>query len=152
MTLAKNRVHQGDCVDLLNKVAPESIDLVFADPPFNIGYEYDVYDDAKEADDYLSWCGQWIGGVHRALKPNGTFWLAIGDEYAAELKIESQKLGFHCRSWVILVLHLWGELRERIQPFAYPLVSLHQGPQDVHLQSNEPPNSREVGTAIGLCR
>ncbi len=40
-------------------------------------------------------------GVYRALKPNGTFWLAIGDEYAAELKIEAQKAGFHCRSWVI---------------------------------------------------
>ena len=39
--------------------------------------------------------------VHRVLKPNGTFWLAIGDEYAAELKVEAQKLGFHCRSWVI---------------------------------------------------
>ena len=35
------------------------------------------------------------------LKPDGTFWLAIGDEYAAELKVLSQQLGFHCRSWVI---------------------------------------------------
>jgi site-specific DNA-methyltransferase (adenine-specific) len=35
------------------------------------------------------------------LKPNGTFWLAIGDDYAAELKVLSQDLGFHCRSWVI---------------------------------------------------
>ena len=101
MTLAKNRVHQGDCVDLLGKLDPDSIDLVFADPPFNIGYEYDVYDDAKHSDDYLRWCRQWISGVHRVLKSNGTFWLAIGDEYAAELKIEAQKAGFHCRSWVI---------------------------------------------------
>ena len=36
------------------------------------------------------------------LKPNGTFWLAIGDDYAAELKLVFQKeLGFTCRSWVI---------------------------------------------------
>ncbi len=101
MPLAKNEIHQGDCVKLLGDVAAESIDLVFADPPFNIGYEYDVYDDAKEAADYLAWCRQWIVGVHRVLKPSGTFWLAIGDEYAAELKIESQRAGFHCRSWVI---------------------------------------------------
>lgn len=101
MALAKNSVHQGDCVQLLGKIDSGSIDLVFADPPFNIGYEYDVYDDRKQAEDYLSWCRQWIEGVHRVLKPNGTFWLAIGDEYAAELKIESQKAGFHCRSWVI---------------------------------------------------
>jgi site-specific DNA-methyltransferase (adenine-specific) len=101
MALTKNRIHQGDCVQLLGKVAAESVDLVFADPPFNIGYEYDEYDDARTTSDYLQWCQQWMAGVHRVLKPNGTFWLAIGDEYAAELKIEAQKLGFHCRSWVI---------------------------------------------------
>ncbi|MEM9644960.1 MAG: DNA methyltransferase, partial [Planctomycetota bacterium] len=39
--------------------------------------------------------------VHRVLKPSGAFWLAIGDEYAAELKVEAQKIGFHARSWVI---------------------------------------------------
>lgn len=107
MTLQKNKIHQGDCVKQLAKLDAGSVDLVFADPPFNIGYDYDVYDDAQNAQDYLDWCGQWIQGVHRALKPDGTFWLAIGDEYAAELKIESQKAGFHCRSWGDLVLHLW---------------------------------------------
>lgn len=101
MTLSKNEIHQGDCVELLGKLDAETVDLVFADPPFNIGYEYDVYDDVKESEDYLQWSRQWIDGVYRALKPNGTFWLAIGDEYAAELKIEAQKAGFHCRSWVI---------------------------------------------------
>ncbi len=37
----------------------------------------------------------------RVLKPTGTFWLAIGDDYAAELKIMFQRLGLTCRSWVI---------------------------------------------------
>ena len=101
MALKKNKIHQGDCIKSLAKLDEGSIDLVFADPPFNIGYEYDVYDDKQSADDYLGWCDEWIKGVHRALKPDGTFWLAIGDEYAAELKIASQKAGFHCRSWVI---------------------------------------------------
>lgn len=101
MSLQKNRIYQGDCVELLNQADERSVDLVFADPPFNIGYAYDVYDDEKHAHDYLSWCGQWIKGVRRVLKSNGTFWLAIGDEYAAELKIEAQNAGFHCRSWVV---------------------------------------------------
>lgn len=101
MSLARNQVYQGDCVRLLEQADAGSVDLVFADPPFNIGYEYDVYDDLKSGDDYLEWCRKWIQGVHRVLKPDGTFWLAIGDEYAAELKIESQRAGFYCRSWVI---------------------------------------------------
>jgi DNA modification methylase len=99
--LKQNEIHQGDCVQLLQKLEPGSVDLVFADPPFNIGYEYDVYDDRQASSDFLKWCRQWIEGVYQALKPDGTFWLAIGDEYAAELKIESQNAGFTCRSWVI---------------------------------------------------
>jgi site-specific DNA-methyltransferase (adenine-specific) len=102
MGMAVDRIRQGDCIKGMSKLEAGSVDLVFADPPFNIGYEYDVYDDMREADEYLDWCREWISGVKRVLKPDGTFWLAIGDEFAAELKVLcTRKLGFHCRSWVI---------------------------------------------------
>lgn len=96
-----NQIHHGDCIVGMNAMPEGSVDLAFADPPFNIGYDYDVYDDARARHEYLDWSRAWIGTVHRALKPDGTFWLAIGDEYAAELKLISQEVGFHCRSWVI---------------------------------------------------
>lgn len=100
-SLLVNRIHQGDCVAGLASLPAGSVDLVFADPPFNIGYKYDVYQDRREAEHYLDWSKEWIAGVHRVLKPDGSFWLAIGDDYAAELKVLSQQLGFHSRSWVI---------------------------------------------------
>jgi site-specific DNA-methyltransferase (adenine-specific) len=100
--LKPGKIHQGDCVEKLQQIEPGSIDLAFADPPFNIGYKYDVYEDRRQAEEYLDWCRQWMSGVVRALKPTGTFWLAIGDEFAAELKVIAQKdLGMSCRSWVI---------------------------------------------------
>jgi len=93
---------QGDCIAGLNALPEGSVDLAFADPPFNIGYEYDVYHDRKAADDYLEWSRRWLSAVVRVLKPNGTFWLAIGDEFAAELKmIAHRELGLSFRSWVI---------------------------------------------------
>ncbi len=101
MTLQPNRIYQGNCIEKLRQLESGSVDLVFADPPFNIGYSYDVYDDQRTTTDYLEFCEAWIREVHTALKPNGTFWLAIGDEYAAELKVLAQQLGFHTRSWVI---------------------------------------------------
>lgn len=102
MTLKSGKIHQGDCLELMQQIEAGSIDLVFADPPFNIGYEYDQYDDRQNDERYLDWCRAWIGEVHRVLKPTGTFWLAIGDEYAAELKVAAQrKTGFNTRSWVI---------------------------------------------------
>jgi len=86
----------------LKEIEPGSIDLVFADPPFNIGYEYDIYNDRRSRDEYLAWSRAWISGVSAALKPTGTFWLAIGDEYAAHLKVIAEdNVGFTCRSWVI---------------------------------------------------
>jgi len=95
------KIHQGDCIKGLKKVPDGTVDLAFADPPFNIGFEYDEYDDRLGDNQYLAWSRDWMSEIHRVLKKDGTFWLAIGDEYAAELKIEAKKLGFHCRSWVI---------------------------------------------------
>lgn len=96
-----DQILNSDCVSSLRELPEGYVDLTFADPPFNIGYDYDVYHDRKERDVYLDWSREWIGAVHRVLKPTGTFWLAIGDEYAAELKLISQDIGFHCRSWVV---------------------------------------------------
>ena len=102
MTVKSGKIYQSDCVELMRKIDAGSVDLVFADPPFNIGYEYDEYDDRQEDQKYLDWCKEWIGEVHRVLKDDGTFWLAIGDEYAAEMKVAAQReIGFHTRSWVI---------------------------------------------------
>jgi site-specific DNA-methyltransferase (adenine-specific) len=97
-----NQLYQGDCVAGLSQLEEESVDLAFADPPFNIGYDYDVYNDKSNTELYLDWTRKWGQAVHRVLKPTGTFWLAIGDEYAAELKLIFQnELKFTCRSWVI---------------------------------------------------
>lgn len=95
------KIHQGDCIAGLKKVPDSAVDLVFADPPFNIGYKYDEYKDQLESEHYLEWSSQWMSQVHRVLKDDGAFWLAIGDDYAAELKIEAKKLGFHTRNWVV---------------------------------------------------
>ena len=102
MTLTASRVYQRDCLNGLARLAPASVDLAFADPPFNIGYDYDEYDDRRDAAACLDWSRQWMAAVKRVLKPAGAFWLAIGDEYAAELKlIATGELELTCRSWVI---------------------------------------------------
>jgi site-specific DNA-methyltransferase (adenine-specific) len=101
-SLETGRIHQGDCIESMRRIAPGTIDLVFADPPFNIGYEYDAYHDRQDPDEYVDWSRAWITEVHRVLKPGGTFWLAIGDEFAAELKVAAEhQVGFLARSWVV---------------------------------------------------
>jgi site-specific DNA-methyltransferase (adenine-specific) len=100
--LRLNRLENCDCIAGLKRLDAGVVDLAFADPPFNIGYEYDTYEDSLESERYLDWSRQWTAEVVRVLKPHGTFWLAIGDDYAAELKVMlGREHGLFCRSWVI---------------------------------------------------
>ncbi|WP_459555134.1 DNA-methyltransferase [Lacunimicrobium album] len=98
----RNTILNGDCISLMKSLPDGCVDLAFADPPFNIGYDYDVYDDRRSFEDYMAFSRDWMGQVHRILKPSGSFWLAIGDDFAAELKVlANREIGFHMRSWVI---------------------------------------------------
>lgn len=91
-----------DCIKGMQHLEAERVDLVFADPPFNIGFDYGgEYDDNLNSAEYSGWSRQWLSEVYRLLKPTGTFWLAIGDEWVADLRIAAREIGFHLRSWVV---------------------------------------------------
>jgi len=96
-----DRIFHGDCLEVLNKLPAECIDLVFADPPFNINYAYDFYRDDLQADQYVAFSRAWMQACMRALKPTGSFYIAIGDEYAAEIRKLIDELGGHFRNWII---------------------------------------------------
>jgi len=96
-----NELLVGDCVEQLNGLPAGSVDLVFADPPFNIGYEYDVYDDRRAKAEYLDWAGVWLAAANRVLKPTGSLFLAIGDEFVAEHKVRLDGLGLTLRNWIV---------------------------------------------------
>ncbi|HWG45715.1 MAG TPA: site-specific DNA-methyltransferase [Gemmataceae bacterium] len=96
-----DQILTGDCLRHLGELPEASVDLAFADPPFNIGYEYDVYNDRQTRDEYLDWTARWLAAVRRVLKPDGSFYVAIGDEYVAELKVRLDALGFVMRNWIV---------------------------------------------------
>jgi DNA modification methylase len=96
-----NELWTGDCLELLRKLPAGSVDLAFADPPFNIGYSYDRYDDRREKADYLEWTDRWLAATTRVLSPRGSFFVAIGDEYVAELKVRLDALGLTMRNWIV---------------------------------------------------
>jgi len=97
----RNNIIHGDCVEILRGVTEPFADLIFADPPFNIGYKYDKYHDKKAHEKYLAWTEDWIGACTGALKPHGSFYIAIGDEYAANIKLIAEDQGLVLRNWII---------------------------------------------------
>ena len=101
----KDELRVGDCIELMQQWPSASVDLVFADPPYNIGYTYDKYDDRRSHDEYVDWTHHWIDGCVRLLKPTGSLYVLIGDEYAAEVRLRLRRhendgrLRF--RNWII---------------------------------------------------
>ncbi len=79
----------------------ESVDLIFADPPFNIGVRYESCDDSREHDEYVAWSEKWMEAAVRLLKKNGSLYVAIGDEYAAELWRIGREKRLFLRNWII---------------------------------------------------
>ena len=96
-----DKVYSGDCIEIMRTLPDKSIDLVFADPPFNIGIKYDVHDDNMPYEEYYNWSEKWIRESYRLLKNDGAIYIAIGDEFAAEIDIILKRTGFYFRNWII---------------------------------------------------
>ena len=73
----------GDVLEVLNnKIEDNSIDLIFADPPYNIGKNFDGLKDKWETEtDYLEWCYQWIDLCIQKLKPTGSFYVMTSTQF-----------------------------------------------------------------------
>jgi len=96
-----NEIYRGDCIEIMAGFPAESVDLIFADPPFNIGVRYDNSPDNKDHDKYVEWSEDWIQAAVRLLKKNASFYVAIGDEYAAEIRMIGREKGLFLRNWII---------------------------------------------------
>ncbi|MCX7880550.1 MAG: site-specific DNA-methyltransferase [Ignavibacteria bacterium] len=70
-----NKVIQGDCLKIMSQIPDNSIDITFADPPFNLKKKYNNYYDEREVEVYLSWCKNWLSEMVRITKPTGSIFV-----------------------------------------------------------------------------
>ena len=70
-----NKILQGDCLDLLKNIPDNSIDMTFADPPFNLKKGYNSYKDSLQVKEYINWCEKWISEMVRVTKPTGSIFV-----------------------------------------------------------------------------
>lgn len=105
-----NHMYLGDCIDILNKeIDPDSINLIFADPPYNLsgsglkwkgnktgGDWYMVNEewDKMSAPDYTEFTKKWIAGCHHVLKENGSIYISCTYHNIAEIMIVLKELNF----------------------------------------------------------
>ena len=105
-----NTIHNGDCIEILNKqVDLESIDLIFADPPYNLSgnglkwsgnktggdwYMMNENWDKMTALEYLTFTRQWIGACSRVLKGNGSIYISCSYHNIGEILTTLKQLDF----------------------------------------------------------
>lgn len=75
-------IYHGDAIEVLKYIPNESIDLIFVDPPYNIGKDFAGRKDKWETDEaYLKWCYEWIDLCISKLKPNGSIYLMTSTQF-----------------------------------------------------------------------
>lgn len=87
---ARTRVYVGDCREVLpaiHEVTRGKVGVVFADPPFNWKRGYDKWDDDLPEQEYLTFTYDWLDHCVRALRPGGSLWVNIPDDWAAEIVV-----------------------------------------------------------------
>ncbi len=78
----------GNCVDELKKIDSNSINLIFADPPYNIGKNFGNNKDKwNSTEEYIEWCKKWIDECFRVLTDNGTFYFMTATQYMSYLDV-----------------------------------------------------------------
>src|SRR5438445_4333145 len=63
----------------MKQLDAKSVDVVVTSPPYNLDIEYSLYSDNKSPKDYSDWCDEWAYEIARILKPDGSFFLNLGD-------------------------------------------------------------------------
>jgi site-specific DNA-methyltransferase (adenine-specific) len=89
-----HKIIKGDILEVLQSdtIKNGSVDLIFVDPPYNIGKEFNSSRDKWSTDDeYLEWCYKWLGLAIEKLKPNGSLYVMMGTQYMAYFDIYLRK-------------------------------------------------------------
>ncbi len=115
------KLYQGDSIEWLSSLEPESVDLIFADPPYNL--KKADWDNFESQEAYIDWSLRWIEPASKALKSSGSLYICGFSEILADLKHPASQFFYSCR-W--LVWHYrnkanlgkdWGRSHESILHF-----------------------------------
>ena len=92
------KLYQGDSVDWLSGLKDGTIDLIFADPPYNI--KKAEWDNFESQESYIEWSMQWIMQAARVLKPTGSMYVCGFSEILADIKHGAMGYFLSCR-WIV---------------------------------------------------
>ncbi|WP_013322099.1 DNA-methyltransferase [Gloeothece verrucosa] len=137
-------LYQGDCLKFLSALPDESVDLVFADPPFNLGKQYgEGVSDQMAVDKYISWSQEWLNESIRVLKSGGSLFVFNLPRWCIEYGAYLNRQGMWFRHWIACRMPKNFPRGKRMSPAHYGLLYYTKG---------EPTVFNKIYTPIQVCR
>ena len=144
LTTQMGSLFDGDCLNILPSLASESIDMIFADPPFNLGKEYGTMGSDQLPDsDYIAWCKEWLTQCIRVLSPGGAIFIYHLPRWNIELGYYMSALGLEFRHWIAIDNGSGFPIRGRLYPAHYSMLYYTKG---------KPRVFNKIRTPVELCR
>jgi len=134
-----------DCLKFFPALRDESIDCVFADPPFNLGKVYGCgeVNDALGTDEYLQWSQAWLKECIRVLKPGAALFVYIIPRWGYHFASYLEAQGMLFRHWIAVSMKGTFPRGQKLYPAHYALLYFTKGP---------PKTFNRVRLPIPVCR
>jgi site-specific DNA-methyltransferase (adenine-specific) len=140
----KGALFRGDCLEVLPHLRDECADLVFADPPFNLGKAYgEKVNDRLHKAEYLAWSRRWLDQCIRILKPGGSLFVYNLPKWNIHLGAYLDEHGLELRHWIAVCIKCGLPIKGRLYPAHYSLIYHAKG---------EPKTFHNIRTPIETCR
>lgn len=143
-------IYNGEALETLRSFKSETVDLIFADPPYNIGKDFDGIHDKVEDEEYFDWCKNWISECHRVLKPSGTFYLMNSTQNMPVLDLHCREI-FTIMSRIIWAYDSSGVQARRFFGSLYePILHMVKNPKAYTFNAHEVAVEAKTGAKRGL--
>lgn len=121
------QLYQGDCLTVLRSIERDTVDLAFADPPFNLGKQYtSKIDDSLGESEYLAWCKEWLTEMIAVLRPGGSLFMWNLPKWNLPLgAFVGERLTF--RNWITVDIKYSLPIAQRLYPANYSLLYFVKG-------------------------
>jgi len=137
-------LYESDCLDVLPHIVDESIDTVFADPPFNLAKKYGKkVNDSRSDGEYVRWCKRWLDECIRVIKPGGAIFIYNLPKWNILIGAHLAESGMDFRHWIAVNIKLSLPIPGRLYPSHYSLLYYTKG---------KPKAFKKIRTPIETCR
>jgi len=134
-----------DCLRLFASIRSNSMDCIFADPPFNLGKDYGngSVPDSLARGEYLRWCFSWLDESVRVLKPGGSIFVYILPQWGYHFAAHLEAKGMMFRHWIALTMKGTFPRGNKLYPAHYAILYFSKG---------TPKCFNKIRLAIPTCR